>query len=252
MLRDPARRARRLQAPPAQPRQRRRADSDQGQSLRPGRSDGPGRRQARRPSVRLRVRRRPSGPIEGLKATSTLPRTTSRKRCTAIASSCASSAIARTAAPKAASSRCSSARAQHGGRPLRRRSRRASASSCRSTSGWSPTSRFRAARRADAEPGQMVTVEVTRWPTPTRGPAGRIVEVLGDIDDPGVDTEIILRKHGIPDEHRRRGDRGGAAHRQRGQGEGHRRAAPTSAIARSSPSTASTRATSTMRFRSSS
>ena len=53
----------------------------------------------------------------------------------------------------------------------------------------------------DAEPGQMVTVEVTRWPTPTRGPAGRIVEVLGDIDDPGVDTEIILRKYEIPDEH---------------------------------------------------
>jgi ribonuclease R len=53
----------------------------------------------------------------------------------------------------------------------------------------------------DAEHGVMVTVEVTRWPTPTRGPAGRIVEVLGDINDPGVDTEIILRKHNIPDEH---------------------------------------------------
>ena len=53
----------------------------------------------------------------------------------------------------------------------------------------------------DAEPGQMVTVEVTRWPTPTRGPAGRILEVLGDINDPGVDTEIILRKHEIPDDH---------------------------------------------------
>ena len=52
-----------------------------------------------------------------------------------------------------------------------------------------------------AEPGQMVTVEVTRWPTPSRGPAGRIVEVLGNINDPGVDTEIILRKYGIPDEH---------------------------------------------------
>ena len=53
----------------------------------------------------------------------------------------------------------------------------------------------------DAEPGEMVTVEVTRWPTPARGPAGRIIEVLGDINDPGVDTEIILRKHNIPDEH---------------------------------------------------
>lgn len=52
-----------------------------------------------------------------------------------------------------------------------------------------------------AQPGQMVTVEVTQWPTPTRGPVGRVVEVLGDIDAPGVDTEIILRKHGIPDEH---------------------------------------------------
>jgi ribonuclease R len=53
----------------------------------------------------------------------------------------------------------------------------------------------------DAEPGEMVTVEVTRWPTPTRGPAGRIIEVLGDINDPGVDTEIILRKYDIADEH---------------------------------------------------
>jgi ribonuclease R len=53
----------------------------------------------------------------------------------------------------------------------------------------------------DADPGDMVTVEVMQWPTATRGPIGRIVEVLGDIDAPGVDTEIILRKHGIPDAH---------------------------------------------------
>jgi ribonuclease R len=54
---------------------------------------------------------------------------------------------------------------------------------------------------ADAEPGEMVTVEITQWPTPSRGPAGRVIEVLGGIDEPGVDTEIILRKHAIPDEH---------------------------------------------------
>jgi ribonuclease R len=53
----------------------------------------------------------------------------------------------------------------------------------------------------DAEPGDMVTVAITRWPTPTRGPLGRITEVLGGIDEPGVDTEIILRKHAIPDAH---------------------------------------------------
>jgi ribonuclease R len=55
--------------------------------------------------------------------------------------------------------------------------------------------------RLDAAPGDMVVVEITRWPTPARGPLGRIVEVLGDIDEPGVDNEIIIRKFNIPDEH---------------------------------------------------
>src|SRR5436190_11703462 len=52
-----------------------------------------------------------------------------------------------------------------------------------------------------ASPGEMVVVELTRWPTATRGAIGRVAEVLGDIDAPGVDTEIIIRKHGIPDAH---------------------------------------------------
>ena len=55
--------------------------------------------------------------------------------------------------------------------------------------------------RGDAQPGDMVVVEITRWPTPARGPLGRVTEVLGDIDEPGVDNEIIIRKYGIPDEH---------------------------------------------------
>jgi len=55
--------------------------------------------------------------------------------------------------------------------------------------------------RGAAEPGEMVSVTITRWPTSTRGPAGRIVDVLGDIDAPGVDTEIVIHKFGIPDEH---------------------------------------------------
>jgi len=54
---------------------------------------------------------------------------------------------------------------------------------------------------SSAESGDMVVVEVTRWPTATRGPAGRVVEVLGGIDEQGVDTEIIIRKFNIPDEH---------------------------------------------------
>src|SRR5213076_1260479 len=54
-----------------------------------------------------------------------------------------------------------------------------------------------------ASPGEMVTVELTRWPTAARGAIGRVAEVLGDIDAPGVDTEIIIRKYGIPDAHSR-------------------------------------------------
>ncbi len=56
-------------------------------------------------------------------------------------------------------------------------------------------------QEAGADPGVMVTVELTRWPTSTRGAIGRVAEVLGDIDAPGVDTEIIIRKYGIPDAH---------------------------------------------------
>ncbi len=53
----------------------------------------------------------------------------------------------------------------------------------------------------EARPRDMVVVEITRWPTPARGPLGRVTEVLGDIDEPGVDNEIIIRKYGIPDAH---------------------------------------------------
>ncbi len=52
-----------------------------------------------------------------------------------------------------------------------------------------------------AEAGQMVVTELTRWPTATRPPAGRVIEVLGGLEDPGVDTRIIIRKHGLADEH---------------------------------------------------
>jgi ribonuclease R len=54
---------------------------------------------------------------------------------------------------------------------------------------------------SSAEPGEMVLVEITRWPTGTRGPVGKVAEVLGRIDEPGVDTQIIIRKFGIPDTH---------------------------------------------------
>jgi len=60
-----------------------------------------------------------------------------------------------------------------------------------------------AGQEGGASPGEMVIVELTRWPTATRGAIGHVTHVLGDIDAPGVDTEIIIRKYGIPDEHSR-------------------------------------------------
>src|SRR5436190_9527120 len=55
--------------------------------------------------------------------------------------------------------------------------------------------------RQEAKPGDMVVAEITRFPTPTRSALGRVLEVLGDIEEPGVDTEIIIRKFGITDQH---------------------------------------------------
>ena len=46
--------------------------------------------------------------------------------------------------------------------------------------------------------GLIVDVEIVRWPTPTRPPMGRVVEVLGAPDDFGVDVEMMIRKHQLP------------------------------------------------------
>ncbi|MGB6743375.1 MAG: ribonuclease R, partial [Terracidiphilus sp.] len=43
--------------------------------------------------------------------------------------------------------------------------------------------------------GMVVDVEITSWPTPTRPPIGRVIEVLGDPDDFGADVEMMIRKH---------------------------------------------------------
>ncbi len=46
--------------------------------------------------------------------------------------------------------------------------------------------------------GTIVTVEITRWPGPDTVPAGKILEVLGDPEDPDVEAEVILKKFGLP------------------------------------------------------
>src|SRR5262249_4824063 len=50
-----------------------------------------------------------------------------------------------------------------------------------------------------ARSGEMVTVEITRPPTATRNPAGRVVAVLGVLDDPGVDLKVVMAKYALPD-----------------------------------------------------
>ncbi len=50
----------------------------------------------------------------------------------------------------------------------------------------------------DAEPGQVVVVEIVQQPTRHTQPLGRIIEVLGEIDDPGMEIEIAVRKFDVP------------------------------------------------------
>ena len=50
-----------------------------------------------------------------------------------------------------------------------------------------------------AAAGDMVVVELTRFPSPYRAPMGRIIQVLGGVDEPGVDVRVVLAKHGIPE-----------------------------------------------------
>ena len=51
---------------------------------------------------------------------------------------------------------------------------------------------------ATAKPGQVVVVELTEMPALYGQPVGRICEVLGEVDDPGMEIEIAVRKYGVP------------------------------------------------------
>ena len=47
---------------------------------------------------------------------------------------------------------------------------------------------------------KIVEVEITRFPTATFWPAGKIVSVIGFLDDPNVETQVIIKKFGLPTE----------------------------------------------------
>ncbi len=51
-----------------------------------------------------------------------------------------------------------------------------------------------------ARHGQVVTCEIVDPPSGYSQPIGRIIEVLGEIDDPGMEIEIAVRKFDVPHE----------------------------------------------------
>jgi ribonuclease R len=51
-----------------------------------------------------------------------------------------------------------------------------------------------------AKAGQVVVVELTEPPALYGQPVGRVKEVLGEIDDPGMEIEIAVRKYAVPHE----------------------------------------------------
>jgi ribonuclease R len=51
---------------------------------------------------------------------------------------------------------------------------------------------------AGAKAGQVVAVELTETPSLYAQPVGRVTEVLGEVDDPGMEIEIAVRKYEVP------------------------------------------------------
>jgi len=49
----------------------------------------------------------------------------------------------------------------------------------------------------NAQTGQKVVVEITRWPEKRRSPEGRIVEILGYKDEPGTDIISIIKAYNL-------------------------------------------------------
>ena len=46
--------------------------------------------------------------------------------------------------------------------------------------------------------GVVVDVEITDWPSATQNPRGRVIDILGEEGDFGVDVEIMIRKFHLP------------------------------------------------------
>ena len=56
------------------------------------------------------------------------------------------------------------------------------------------------AATGSASAGQVVVVELVEAPALYGQPVGRVIEVLGEVDDPGMEIEIAVRKYSVPHE----------------------------------------------------
>jgi len=54
--------------------------------------------------------------------------------------------------------------------------------------------------RNGAKTGQIVIAEITQWPEQKRNPEGKIIEILGNKGDTGIDILTIIKKHKLPEE----------------------------------------------------
>ncbi|PZR78280.1 MAG: ribonuclease R, partial [Stutzerimonas stutzeri] len=61
-----------------------------------------------------------------------------------------------------------------------------------------PTAMTDKRAKLKARPGNVVMVEILEQPSRYSQPIGRIVEILGNYADPGMEIEIALRKHDLP------------------------------------------------------
>ena len=50
----------------------------------------------------------------------------------------------------------------------------------------------------DAKPGQIVVIEITAQPSFKSRPMGKVIQILGNYADSGMEIEIALRKHQLP------------------------------------------------------
>ncbi|CAK7056926.1 ribonuclease R [Tissierella sp.] len=56
------------------------------------------------------------------------------------------------------------------------------------------------AKTRNAKTNQKVVVEITTWPEPRRNPEGKVIEVLGYLDEKGTDILSIIRQFNLPEE----------------------------------------------------